>query len=146
MAIRTMPAYFAWVAGTLACMATPAVRAQTYAIDWWTVDGGGGTISGAQFILSFTVGQPDAGAAVGGQYALTSGFWAIASTAVQPTPLPTRTPTVTPTPSPIGTSVPAPENGSGHVGGWLVIFATLAMVTLRRTDETSRKTRSDREE
>lgn len=47
-----------------------------YAIDWWTVDGGGGQLlSGAPYTLQGTVGQPDAGAESGGNYDLSGGFW-----------------------------------------------------------------------
>lgn len=50
-------------------------QAQSYAITWWTVDGGGGTSSGGAYTLSGTVGQPDAGVISGGDYILTGGFW-----------------------------------------------------------------------
>jgi hypothetical protein len=50
-------------------------QAQSYAIPWWTVDGGGGTSSGGGYILSGTIGQPDAGVISGGDYNLTGGFW-----------------------------------------------------------------------
>lgn len=46
-----------------------------YTLDWWTVDGGGGTSSGGSYSLSGTIGQPDAGSATGGGYALSGGFW-----------------------------------------------------------------------
>jgi len=47
-----------------------------YAMDWWTVDGGGGTLSGGTFSLSGTVGQPDVGPALeGGTYHLVGGYW-----------------------------------------------------------------------
>ena len=53
-----------------------APRAATYAVDWWTVDGGGGqALSGGSYTLSGTVGQPDAGSHVGTGYALGGGFW-----------------------------------------------------------------------
>jgi len=39
-----------------------------FAIPWWTVDNGGGTLSG-------TAGQPDAANLSGGSYALRGGFW-----------------------------------------------------------------------
>ena len=51
------------------------VQAQSYAIPWWTVDGGGGTSSGGGYTLSGTIGQPDAGVMGGGGYTLTGGFW-----------------------------------------------------------------------
>src|SRR2546430_8019352 len=38
----------------------PAARAQ-FQIDWYTIDGGGGTSSGGTFSLTATIGQPDAG-------------------------------------------------------------------------------------
>ena len=82
---------------------TPGVWAQSYTLDWWTVDGGGGKAAATPYTVDFTTGQPDAGAAVGGQYAMTSGFWAVMSTAVQPTPLPTATFTETPIPTSTGT-------------------------------------------
>ena len=51
-----------------------SARAQ-YAIDWFTIDGGGGTSSGGTYTLSGTVGQPDAGTLSGGSYTLEGGFW-----------------------------------------------------------------------
>ncbi|MDX2197788.1 MAG: hypothetical protein SF069_02320 [Phycisphaerae bacterium] len=47
-----------------------------YAINWYTIDGGGGTSTGGTYILSGTIGQPDAGTMTGGTYALAGGFWA----------------------------------------------------------------------
>lgn len=48
-----------------------------YTLDWWTVDGGGGTWSdtGGQYELDGTAGQPDAGVWGAGEYTLTGGFW-----------------------------------------------------------------------
>ncbi|MFW5713667.1 MAG: hypothetical protein ACOCYU_03265 [Brevefilum sp.] len=46
-----------------------------YGIDWWTVEGGGGTSEGGDYSLSGTIGQPDAGVSSGGIYALSGGFW-----------------------------------------------------------------------
>lgn len=49
-----------------------------YAIDWYTIDGGGGTSTGGVYSVSGTMGQPDAGEAmIGGLYELTGGFWAV---------------------------------------------------------------------
>lgn len=49
-----------------------------YEITKSTIDGGGGTSSGGDFVLTGTIGQPDASAqtAGGGEYALAGGFWA----------------------------------------------------------------------
>ncbi len=46
-----------------------------YEISWSTIDGGGGTSSGGDFVLSGTIGQPDAGVMAGGSYVLSGGFW-----------------------------------------------------------------------
>jgi hypothetical protein len=53
------------------------LRGQSFAIDWFTVDGGGGTSTGGVFSVSGTVGQPDAGKMSGGNYTLDGGLWGI---------------------------------------------------------------------
>jgi hypothetical protein len=50
---------------------------QTFSLDWWTVDGGGGTSTGDVYTVSGTIGQPDAGAMSGGGYSLTGGYWGL---------------------------------------------------------------------
>ncbi len=52
-------------------------ESQQYAIDWYTIDGGGGTSTGGVYALSGTIAQPDAGTMTGGNFALTGGFWSI---------------------------------------------------------------------
>jgi hypothetical protein len=53
-----------------------ALAAGSYTLSWWTVDSGGGSSSGSGYILSGTLGQPDAGTlSSGGGYTLASGFW-----------------------------------------------------------------------
>lgn len=52
--------------------------AQSYAIDWSKIAGGGGVSSGGAYSVSGTIGQHDATpAATGGNYSLTGGFWGI---------------------------------------------------------------------
>jgi hypothetical protein len=66
------------LAGLLLCVAGPiVVQAQDYAIDWWTVDGGGDMWTvGGDYELSGTIGQSDAGPVMsGGDYELVGGFW-----------------------------------------------------------------------
>jgi hypothetical protein len=52
-----------------------------YAITWYTIDGGGGTLSGSggigysAYMLDGTLGQPDAGVLTGGGYTLAGGYW-----------------------------------------------------------------------
>lgn len=55
------------------------VSAEDFSIDWYTVDGGGGTSTGSVFSVSGTIGQPDASTTTmtGGAYSLTGGFWAL---------------------------------------------------------------------
>jgi hypothetical protein len=68
-----------------------ATHAQTYSIDWFTIDGGGGTSTGGVYSVSGTIGQPDAGGPMtNGQYAMTGGFWALPA-AVQTEGAPTLT-------------------------------------------------------
>ena len=55
-----------------------AAGAQNFALDWFTLDGGGGASTGGVFAVSGTIGQPDAGAMSGGPYALVGGFWGVA--------------------------------------------------------------------
>ncbi|MFZ2872986.1 MAG: hypothetical protein WAZ94_00725 [Phycisphaerales bacterium] len=56
--------------------------AQPFSIDWFTIDGGGGTSSGVltsgeTISISGTIGQPDAGAPMsGGAFTVQGGFWA----------------------------------------------------------------------
>ena len=54
-----------------------AVDAQNYSIDWFTIDGGGGTSTGGVYSVSGTIGQPDAGHLSGGNYTIDGGFWGI---------------------------------------------------------------------
>jgi len=54
-----------------------SLQAQSYSIDWFTIDGGGGTSTGGVYSVSGTIGQPDAGKMSGGNYAIDGGFWGI---------------------------------------------------------------------
>jgi len=65
-------------------LSAAAVRAQNYSVDWFTVDGGGGTSSGGVYSLSGTIGQPDAGKLSGGTYTLDGGFWGIVAAVQTP--------------------------------------------------------------
>jgi hypothetical protein len=51
--------------------------AQSYVINWSTIDGGGGTSTGGVYSVAGTVGQPDAGRMSGEQFTLDGGFWGI---------------------------------------------------------------------
>jgi hypothetical protein len=54
---------------------TSAPLSTSYDLSWWTVDGGGGTVSGGSYTLVATIGQPDTGVLTGGAYTLGGGFW-----------------------------------------------------------------------
>ncbi|MBN1179731.1 MAG: hypothetical protein JXD18_10985 [Anaerolineae bacterium] len=69
----------------IAALLTSSVAlAQTgggYDLTWWTVDGGGGTVSSAAYELAGTIGQSDVGVVLsGGEFTLYSGFWSSGTT------------------------------------------------------------------
>ena len=93
-------------------LAATATHAQTYSIDWHTIDGGGGTSTGGVYQISGTIGQPDAGPTMsGGNFSVSGGFWAL-PTAVQVTGAPTLTIAVA---SPGQASISWTPNTSGFV-------------------------------
>lgn len=53
--------------------------AQSYLIEWSTIDAGAGTTSGGAYSLTGTIGQSDSGLASGGGYTLAGGYWGIAA-------------------------------------------------------------------
>jgi hypothetical protein len=57
-------------------LAINSITAQAdYQIVWSTIDGGGGQSVGGQYVLTGTIGQPDAEYSAGGNYELLGGFW-----------------------------------------------------------------------
>ena len=63
---------------TAVCLLTSSALASSeaaYLLNWYTVDGGGGTSTGGVYSLSGTIGQADAGVMSGGIYTLAGGFW-----------------------------------------------------------------------
>ena len=66
-----------WLCGT-------AAQAQNYSIDWFSIDGGGGTSTGGVFSVTGTIGQADAGRMSGGNFTLEGGFWAIVAAVQTP--------------------------------------------------------------
>jgi hypothetical protein len=61
---------------SILALGASALAANGYNLNWWTVDGGGGTSSNASYILSGGIGQPDASPIFsGGNYRLEGGFW-----------------------------------------------------------------------
>jgi hypothetical protein len=83
--------------------------AQTYSIDWYTIDAGGGTSTGGVYSVNGTIGQTDSGAQSGEPYSLTGGFWSLLSL-VQAPAGPLLSITLTPTNTAI-VSWPSPSTG-----------------------------------
>jgi hypothetical protein len=66
-------------------LAAAVLQAQQYSVNWSKIAGGGGTSTNGQFSVSGTIGQADAsGASIGGNYALTGGFWSLISVVQTP--------------------------------------------------------------
>ncbi len=94
--MQTKPAQdrVAWAIGSLLlALSLSAAQAQTFSLDWFTIDGGGGTSTGGVYSVSGTIGQPDAGKMSGGNFTLEGGFWA----AIQVPSAPYLSITLTPT-------------------------------------------------
>ncbi len=68
-----------WIAMASTGLSVPALICfgQPYAIESFTVDGGGGTSTGGNYTITGTIGQPDASGGVqkGGNFTLEGGFW-----------------------------------------------------------------------
>jgi hypothetical protein len=77
MTKRTTSVLLALLVGGL-LFTTTALTAgsQGYDLSWWTVDGGGGSLSiDGGYSLNGSLGQPDAGALASNDYMLSGGFW-----------------------------------------------------------------------
>ena len=59
----------------ISLLLTVSAAAQDYRIDWYSINGGGGTSTGGVFTLSGTIGQSAVDTLAGGNYLLESGFW-----------------------------------------------------------------------
>ena len=92
----------------LALAFAPIAFSQSYSIDWFTIDGGGGTSTGGVYSVSGTIGQPDAGTMSGGPYTLQGGFWGVA-VAIQTEGAPLLT--VTKSGGSVVVSWPSPSTG-----------------------------------
>jgi len=68
----------------LAALGAFTTLAADYSIDWFTIDGGGGTSTNGQYSLTGTIGQPDAGTMSGGTFTLQGGFWGVVAAVQTP--------------------------------------------------------------
>jgi hypothetical protein len=90
--------------------ALPKRLGQSYGLDWFTSDGGGGTSTGGLYSVSGTIGQPDAGTTMsGGNFSVEGGFWSLIA-AVQTIGAPRLTVTLTATNTAV-VSWPFPSTG-----------------------------------
>ena len=55
-----------------------------YSIDWITVHGGEGTTSSGVYENSGTIGQPDAGSVIAGEFVIGGGYWSDLEAVLQP--------------------------------------------------------------
>jgi hypothetical protein len=95
--------------GLFLALLFPAANAQTFSVDWFSIDGGGGTSTGGVFSVSGTIGQPDAGHMSGGNFTVDGGFWGIIGSIQMPgSPLLSVFVTTTNT---VVVSWPAPSTG-----------------------------------
>lgn len=62
--------------GILLLTAAALAQPTSFTIPWWTVDGGGGRVSGGRYAINGTTGQFDAHTpAGGGDYVINGGYW-----------------------------------------------------------------------
>ncbi len=105
-----------------------AASAQNFAIDWFTIDGGGGVSTGGVYQVSGTIGQADAGGPMtGGVYALTGGFWSLIA-AVQTPGAPTLRVVLTTT-NTVVVAWPAPSTGFSLQQNAALVTTNWATVT-----------------
>lgn len=55
--------------------ASAHAQKSSYAMPWWTLDGGGDISSGSAYQIGGAIGQPDAGQSTSSNYTLQGGFW-----------------------------------------------------------------------
>ena len=78
--MNTLPMISKKILFVLIAVLLPAIApAQLYSVDWYTIDGGGGSSTGGVYSVSGTIGQPDATQTplTGGSYSLVGGFWSL---------------------------------------------------------------------
>ena len=110
MKISNLAAFLALGIFALASLFARPAFADSYSIDWFTIDSGGGTSTGGVYQVSGTVGQAEAGPALsGGNFSVTGGFWSMLAAVQTPgTPLLTIARTGTNT---VVISWPSPSTG-----------------------------------
>jgi hypothetical protein len=72
--------WLALVGGFVFTIPAPA----QYALNWFTIDSGGGTSTGGVYSVNCAIGQPVAGAMSGGPYSVAGGFLSLVSVVQSP--------------------------------------------------------------
>jgi len=73
--MKTSLKVFLLVVTIIIFITTTALAISSYQINWWTVDGGGGTSQGGDYMVSGTIGQYDTSPMMsGGDYTVVGGF------------------------------------------------------------------------
>lgn len=68
-----------------ACLLVPGwSAAEDFTLDWFATAAGGGDSRGGDFELSATLGQPEAGEMLGGDFAIRGGYWSIVAALATP--------------------------------------------------------------
>ena len=70
----------------IAAVAVALAAAAQYSINWSTIDGGGGLMTGGDYAMRGTIGQPDAAGMDGGIYVIHGGFWVPVAVQVEGAP------------------------------------------------------------
>jgi hypothetical protein len=68
-----------WLGMAIVLAAVTPSHGQSFAIDWFTIAGGGASSSGGNYALVGTIGQASAGVQSGGNFVLSGGFWSAIS-------------------------------------------------------------------
>jgi hypothetical protein len=93
----------------LTLVAAMVAPAQSYTLDWSTIDGGGGSSTSGVYSVSGTIGQSDVGQMSGGKFSVDGGFWGVI--AIVPTPGAPSLTIARATTNSIVISWPSPSNG-----------------------------------
>jgi hypothetical protein len=70
----------------IAAVAIAFAAVAQYSINWSTIDGGGGVMTGGGYAMRGTIGQPDADNMDGGDFVVHGGFWVPVAVQVEGAP------------------------------------------------------------
>ena len=100
----------AWIDGVAVGPVDSVTPVTPLRMDWFTLDGGGGTSSNSTLAVRGTIGQPDAGQLSDSRFTIKGGFWGVI-TAIQMPGAPLLTITLNSQLSTVTVSWPSPSTG-----------------------------------